>query len=160
MKGAHLWHHCLKLQSFPKKSQNNCQQLVLPHHQGFVHNCHYSVPQLGFVSPHSSYGVFNPTLILSSLNNQDSSFQVGAHGANPLRQLLGRGPHGPPRLAGRGCAERLTRQVGGESPAPQPPPPPASSTHSSQIFLPSYVFVSVREKGEKGCFAVRNLVGN
>ena len=44
--------------------------------------------------------------------------------------------------------------------ASQRPPSSASGTHSFPISLPSYVYVSVREKGERGCFIVKCLTEN
>ena len=85
---------------------------------------------------------------------------ASAHGASPPRQPHGGGPCAPP-MAGRPGAHAVAHTPSGrEHLAPQPPPPPASGTHSSPIYLPSYVSMRVREKGERGCFVVRNLTKN
>jgi hypothetical protein len=83
------------------------------------------------------------------------------HGVGPPRQSHGGGPCAPPPATGRPGVHAVAHTPSGkEHLAPQPPPPSASNTHSSPICLPSYVSMSVRDKGERGCFAVRNLTKN
>ena len=66
----------------------------------------------------------------------------------------------PPTIGqSRACVEAHTLG-GGEHLAAQPLPPSTFSTHSSLIFLPSYMYVSVKEKGESRCFAITNLTEN